>query len=151
MREMNMNFLEEYKSADNFIKDAFKSTDGITEYIRRMETANDRGIRAVATWRDDYRSLKHVRWVRNQLVHEVGYDSDICELNDLRFVKQFRTKLMKCEDPLALLEKYERAARKRTSSGQRTGTQKQTGSRTKKTNKKTLTLWQRIVKFFTEG
>ena len=47
--------------------------------------------------------MKHVRWVRNQLAHEVGaMDAGICEKEDLLFVCEFYQRILKREDPYAV-------------------------------------------------
>ena len=107
MRELNIDFLEKYKSIDLFVRDAFGTEDGITEYIRRMEQEQWRGPKYIRYWDTDYRSLKHMRWVRNKLAHEVGYDSDICEASDFEWLKAFGKRLYDGTDPLALLRKLE--------------------------------------------
>lgn len=155
MRELNIRFLEEYKTVDRYIRDAYKSEDGVTAYIRMMEADKRQGTMYVRTWNDDYYMLKHVRWVRNQLVHEVGYDSALCEKADYDNVALFHKRLYAGTDPISLLEKERRrikreqaaragAAGRKPSTGSSTG-----GSKGNSKNKK-LSIWQRIVRFFTE-
>lgn len=94
-------FQEEYKKLDNLCRDCYSSIDGISEYIRRMENEQDRSKMLIASWEDDYKMLKHVRWIRNKLSHEVGtLQSNICTQDDLDFVINFYDKIIKCTDPL---------------------------------------------------
>ena len=55
MRDLNIDFLEEYKSVDKFIKDAYGSAEGVTEYIRSMEESYDEGSNLLDSkeWADD--------------------------------------------------------------------------------------------------
>jgi len=99
MKAINIKFLEEYKSVDKFIKDSFGSVDGVSEYIRTMERIE--GNKSDEAWKDDYYKLKHMRWIRNQLAHEVSIDSDICEREDLEWLCDFHARLKKCDDSLA--------------------------------------------------
>jgi len=99
MKAINIKFQEEYKSVDKFIKDAFGSVDGVSEYIRTME--RNEGNKSDEVWKDDYYKLKHMRWIRNQLAHEVSIDSDICEREDLEWLCDFHARLKKGDDSLA--------------------------------------------------
>lgn len=109
---INLTFQEEYKRLDKLCKDCFSSVDGVSEYIRQMESAQYSLQRFSASWESDYRMLKRVRWIRNQLSHEVGtLQSNICTQKDLDFVTTFYSKIMSCAAPLAqmrILEENER-------------------------------------------
>ncbi len=160
MRELNISFLEEYKQVDRFIKDANMTQDGVSEYIRQMELLNRRGVRLVRNWEQHYRMLKHVRWVRNQLVHEVGYDSNICERADYEYIKNFGTLLCAAQDPLAALAKIEREERMKRIEAERarsaaqrnaygkTANAKPATKRAKTQAKKKETFWQKLKRFF---
>ena len=119
MRDLNIEFMELYKSVDRFIKDAYSSTEGVSEYIRQMEQNDFKGRRYVATWGTDYDKLKRLRWIRNQLSHEIGYDSDICEEADYGWLESFRSRLYSTGDPLALMNQAEKAERQRRAEEQR--------------------------------
>lgn len=159
MREPDIRFLEEYKKADNFIKDANMTQEGISWYIRQMELSERKGAAVVRTWQADYRMLKHVRWVRNKLVHEVEYDAGICGAAEYNSVKDFGERLCAAEDPLAVLGKYLREERRKKIEAERakntanrtaqakSGSRKQTGA---SQTKKKETFWQKLKRFFTE-
>ncbi len=103
MRELNINFQEKYKSVDSFIKGAFGTSEGVSEYIREMEFAEseNRLYQGISTWNSDYRHLKRSRWIRNQLAHEVSIDSDICLEEDYDWLCDFRVRLYDGDDSLA--------------------------------------------------
>ncbi len=107
MRDLNIDFMDLYKRVDRFIKDAYCSSDGVSEYLRLMESKNYKGSRYVAGWNSDYDSLKHSRWIRNQLAHEVDYDSDICSNEEYEWLEEFYTRLFSSDDPLGKLHKAE--------------------------------------------
>ena len=107
MRELNVDFADLYKEVDNFIKDAYSSEHGVSEYLMQMETKALKGRRLLPAWDADYKELKRLRWIRNQLSHEVGYDSDITEEFDYEWLKNFRAGLYSSSDPLSLLRKAE--------------------------------------------
>ncbi len=107
MQTLNINFMELYKDVDRFIKDAYSTQEGISEYIREMEIRALAGKRSIPTWDTDYAALKHLRYIRNQLAHDVSYDSDICEEADYDYLEGFRDRLFSGTDPLARLTKSE--------------------------------------------
>ena len=100
MNKLEMEFFEEYKRLDVLLKDEFGGNAGITSYIEAMERIHN-GERYVASWRDDYKRLKHLRWVRNKLAHETNEDVDLTK-DDVKWIKQFYDNAMKAKDPYAL-------------------------------------------------
>ena len=114
MRDLNIDFLEEYKSVDKFIKDAYESAEGVTEYIRSMEESYNEGSNSLDSkkWDDDFRRLKIIRHIRNQLAHEASIDSDVCDEFDYDWLCDFRKRLLSGDDPLALLRKAKSSRQK---------------------------------------
>ena len=113
MGELSFEFFENYKSVDLYVRDLLGTEDGITEYIRRMELDQYRGAKYIRYWDSDYRMLKHERWVRNKLAHEVEYDSDICGNRENEWIKAFGKRLEDGTDPLTLMKKLEIFVRQR--------------------------------------
>lgn len=113
MLERNVKFVDLYKSVDRFIRDAYTSSEGVSEYLRQMEQNEFKGALHVSSWKTDYDRLKHLRWIRNQLSHEVGFDSDLCGIDDYNWLLSFRDRLYSADDPLARLNKAEAANRQR--------------------------------------
>ncbi len=106
MLTLNLEFQEEYKRLDRLCKDCLSNAEGVSEYIRQMESTPWCNRRYALTWEDDYQQLKHVRWVRNQLAHEVGtLNSDICTEADLDWVKRFYNRIINGSDPFAVIRK----------------------------------------------
>lgn len=111
---INMMFQEEYKSLDKLCKECYSSTDGVSEYIRQMETQPYSVRKFIVSWEDDYRTLKHVRWIRNQLAHEPNtLNSEICKKEDLDFVKKFYDRIMDSTDPLTQIRNRNANIKKR--------------------------------------
>ncbi len=102
MRDLNVGFSDLYKQVDRFIKDAYSSQEGVSEYIRQMESLGYRFRAYVGCWDKDYKMLKHVRWIRNQLSHEVSYDSDICGEDDYDWLASFSARLYSANDPISV-------------------------------------------------
>ncbi len=105
---MNVDFIDLYKDVDRFIRDAYSSENGVSEYIDQMSSAMYKGCRMVNQWDKDYASLKRARWIRNQLSHEVGYDTDICNKDDFAWLISFKERLYSANDPLSLLHKNDK-------------------------------------------
>ena len=103
MRDLNIEFQEKYKSVDNFIKDAQGTSEGVSGYIALMESAVTEGtlFRSIAEWGNDYKHLKRMRWIRNQLAHEVSIDSDICQEDDYDWLCDFYDRLYDGDDSIA--------------------------------------------------
>ncbi len=110
MRDLNIDFMDLYKRADRFIKDAYSSSEGVSEYIRLMEADFIKGSSKIQGWKRDYDNLKHIRWIRNQLAHEVSYDNEICSVNEYEWLEEFYERLLSTEDPLAALKRIEKKA-----------------------------------------
>lgn len=109
--------------------------------------------RFITSWEYDYKMLKHIRWVRNQLSHEIGtLHSDICTQEDLYFVTNFYNEIMKCKDPLAQMRVLKENEEKTHSRKNTTSISKQTEQNTpiNKTNKKSIfsKLLEKIKNFF---
>ena len=111
MRELNIDFQETYKSVDKFIRDAYGSTEGVTEYIRTMEESYRDGFSLLGQieWEREYKRLKDVRHKRNMLAHEASIDSDVCEEDDLDWLNDFKERLYSGKDPLAILNRAKRS------------------------------------------
>ena len=119
MRDLNIDFLDLYKRVDRFIKDAYASSEGVSEYLRQMEHNAFKGRSLVSTWATDYNQLKRLRRIRNQLSHEVGYDADLCEEDDYQWLEEFRNRLFTADDPMAVLRRAEDAEQQRYAKEQR--------------------------------
>ena len=110
MRELNIDFLELYKKVDRFIRDAYGSEDGVSEYIRQMEDSYF-GAMYVSSWKIDHDMLKRLRWIRNKLSHEIDFDAEILKKTDYEWLKEFSTRLHSVNDPLAAMNRAKEAER----------------------------------------
>lgn len=143
MKELNLEFLELYKSVDRLIRDAYATGEGVTEYIRIM-SSEYKGPKYVSGWADELSMLKHVRWVRNKLVHEVNYDADFCEESDYTWLKRFRENLISAQDPLSICKKQEEEVQRRVAEQRKRRQEENEDS----LPKKRVSLWERIKRFF---
>ena len=140
----NFSFLEQYKTADSFLRDAYRTERGISTYIAMMEANEGKGRWLVPTWQQDYRMLKHLRWARNQLTHERGFDADLLSPEDYAWMRSFNDRLLQGGDPISEMARAERKLAQRTVQPQPT---RQTPKETPPPVRR-KTLWEIIKSFF---
>lgn len=103
MTNFILEFLEAYKSLDELCKQIFNSEKGISTYIEEMENTLH-GYNTIPCWKEDFLKLKNLRWVRNKLVHETSsFEHSLFSYDDILWLQTFRSRILKCTDPLALL------------------------------------------------
>lgn len=94
-------FLETYKRFEALCGDLFSCRHGVSAYIVEMERTPDIWQCKVPGWKDDYYTLKHLRWLRNQLVHNPSAPG--CTDEDVRKLQTFHARILNRQDPLAVL------------------------------------------------
>ena len=97
-------FFEEYKRLDRLCSDIYSCQNGVSQYIADMEGNDAYGKFRVPSWDDDFRMLKHIRWVRNRIAHALE-TGPLSEESDLYFVQDFYERILSGQDPLTLLRK----------------------------------------------
>ena len=105
MQASDNEFFEAYKSLDRLCSDIYGCRNGVSQYIEDMEQASYRERLAVPSWEHAYKTLKHLRWVRNQIAHDSG-QIQICEKCDIQDVNNFYDDIMSGYDPLTQLRRY---------------------------------------------
>ena len=109
MNNLNLIFLEEYKQLDKLCGELYDGQPGVTSYINEMKSMNWNDARDIPDWKSDLYELKRLRHIRNHLAHTEGaFDEKLCTNEDVNWVKDFRNRILKQTDPLALLQKYYR-------------------------------------------
>ncbi len=54
-----------------------------------------------------------MRWIRNQLVHEINsFQENLINVEDIEWLKTFRSRIMECSDPFSLLSQSGKTIRK---------------------------------------
>lgn len=112
MNDIENKFFEKYKELDSLCKDVLNSNQGVTQYICEMEKTSGRGRYYVHSWDYDYKMLKHVRWVRNNIAHSNGGSE--CSENDIKYVKDFYQRIMQQKDPFSIIYQRQNEIKKRT-------------------------------------
>ena len=109
-----MTFMTAYKRLDKLCKET--NGIGVTGYIEDMER-NSAASWRVSGWNEDYKQLKHYRWVRNQIAHEdYAEEENLCKPGDTEWVENFRSRIMDQTDPLT---QYRKAAAPRAQNERR--------------------------------
>ncbi|MCQ2553605.1 MAG: hypothetical protein MJ150_04805 [Clostridia bacterium] len=100
MKKLEIEFFDEFRKVESVLNDRFDCKNGVSEYINRMSENQSTGEKKVPTWKDDFKTLKHLRWVRNQIAHNSEAE-DICKKEDLKDIKEFRKSIETEKDPLS--------------------------------------------------
>ncbi len=101
MNDLDIEFLEAYKSVESFCKDALSAQNGVSEYIAQMEDEFTFGASSIVNWQNSFRTLKRLRWLRNQIAHDTGASD--CTEADLDALLSFHDDLLNQRDPLSQL------------------------------------------------
>ena len=99
MNAVQIELLEEYKYVDSICRDMLSAEKGVTAYIEQMEATQPVVRYKIVGWDDDYRKLKHIRWLRNKIAHSTGNVE--CMPSDVAWLKAFHNRLLTQRDPLA--------------------------------------------------
>ena len=104
-------FLDAFKHLEKICNEIYGGQSGVTQYINEMERTPLYMAQKVFGWNLDFQGLKRVRHIRNNMVHgNSDYEEDYT-FEDVQFMKGFYDRIMKSEDPLALLRQKNEAAR----------------------------------------
>lgn len=112
MQRLDRELFDEFKRVDGICRDMFSSQRGVSEYIEQMERDFAYGRQRIPSWERDYRSLKRVRWLRNQIAHEMTATD--CVVDDVEYLQDFHNRLLCQQDPLAVLRRTRQAVRSAT-------------------------------------
>lgn len=105
VQTLDNEFFEAYKRLERLCSDIYDCRNGVSQYIEDMERASYRERFAISSWERAYKTLKHLRWVRNQIAHDSG-QIQICEECDIHDVNAFYDDIMAGCDPLTQLRRY---------------------------------------------
>ena len=145
MRELNLEFQDQYKRLDKLCREMYSFGEGVSAYIKDMENTPYNEQNAVNNWDNIYKMLKHVRWMRNQLAHDISIDSDFCEQSDIDWVKSFYNSILNGNDPLTRAYKMKQAAIQKYPTASRTPNENKTLQLDASAQKPHTTLWRKII------
>ena len=99
MDAIQVELLEEYKYVDKICQEMLGAGKGVTAYIEQLDETPMTVRYWITEWNDEYRQLKHIRWLRNQIAHSTGTVD--CTQSDLEWLKGFHNRLLTQQDILA--------------------------------------------------
>lgn len=102
-------FFDSYKELERICSDIYGTVGGVSRYIENMEAIAVSGRNVVENWDRDYKTLKHLRWVRNKIAHETSV-TPISTEDDLADLEAFKRRIVTVCDPLATLRRRQEEA-----------------------------------------
>jgi hypothetical protein len=105
MNKNNVLFLDEYKKLDDMCKANLNMSEGVAEYVKKMESSEG-PKKNVDAWVDDYHSLSKCLHIDSLLADEIMSGKAQCTKEDIAWIKKFRKRISKGEDPILELQKY---------------------------------------------
>ena len=107
MNKLDSDYLDKYKKLDETLAKRFElKYGGVSEYIKRMEATPEKKSAQVSGWKADYKDLKHLRWVRNQIAHST--ESSCASKEDYAKLGEMVSRFSKKTDPLSAAEKLKK-------------------------------------------
>ena len=105
MNKNNALFLDEYKKLDDMCRESLDITDGVAGYVKQMEESEG-PKKNVDAWVDDYHTLAKCLHIDNLIADEIMGNKAQCTKEDIAWIKKFRKRISKGEDPILELQKY---------------------------------------------
>ncbi len=96
-------FLDEYKRLEKLCNDLYSQQHGISLYISDMEATPRAASIMISEWNKDLKVLKHLRHIRNAMVHDLNEQEVTYTQEDIQNLKEFHRRIMEQQDPLSLL------------------------------------------------
>ena len=113
MTPLDTELFNEFKRLDKLLREARYTERGVSDYIDEMKTVSYATSCSVLGWKNDLDHLWRCRHIRNKLAHDYVPDGiNLSRAEDVEFLKDFYTRVMNGDDPLARLRKL-RLAQKR--------------------------------------
>ncbi len=112
MQKIEMEFFDRYKELDNLCRDILGSETGVSSYINTMDGVYSYAVPKIPRFKDDLKTLKHLRHIRNSIAHDNEDGTAIATESDLCAVKKMKELIMSSEDGYSLYLKSIRIKRK---------------------------------------
>lgn len=105
MNKNNALFLDEYKKLDDMCRESLDISEGVAGYVKQMEESEG-PKKNVDAWVDDYHTLSKCLHIDGLIADEVMSGKAQCTKQDIAWIKKFRQRISKGEDPILELQKY---------------------------------------------
>ena len=99
MTKLEVEYFDAYKRLNRVCSDMFNDSNGVSQYILQMQQLFAAGQHSVSVWESDYRTLKRLRHVRNEIAHKE--DGSSCTESDINRLNEFYDRLLKGQDALS--------------------------------------------------
>lgn len=102
---VNIEFLESYKRLERLCGEIYGG-NGVMAYLDQMREVPEWERQWIPGWREDWRNLHRLKRIRNELTHDSGsLYRNMADWSDVRWLENFRERILHTEDPLSLLQK----------------------------------------------
>ncbi len=102
---VNIEFLESYKRLERLCGEIYGGK-GVMAYLDQMREVPVCERHLIPVWREDWRNLHRLKRIRNELTHDSGsLYRNMADWSDVRWLENFRERILHTEDPLSLLQK----------------------------------------------
>lgn len=105
MNKNNALFLDEYRKLDDVCRESLDMSEGVAEYVKQMESSEG-PKKNVDAWVDDYHALAKCLHIDGLLADDAMNGKAQCTKQDIAWIKKFRQRIAKGEDPILELRKY---------------------------------------------
>lgn len=102
MTQAEIDFLDNYKRLENFLRDAYDCESGVSTYLSAMETSCVQGQANVASWQRFERQLRNLRRIRNTIAHD-ACSGGCCGEEDVASLETTIDLFLQRKDPMSLL------------------------------------------------
>ncbi|MBO5867622.1 MAG: hypothetical protein J6Q54_01780 [Oscillospiraceae bacterium] len=97
--------MDAYKRLEKLCGELMRDDHGVSAYIKEMENT-PKGTFLVSGWQTALKQLKHYKWIRNQIAHNVDCtEENMCSEEDTQWLCDFHARIMNQTDPLAMYRK----------------------------------------------
>lgn len=97
-----MGFINSYKRLEKLCNEIYGVNHGVSAYIDDMVRLKS-ASRYVFNWDKDLKQLKHYRWIRNKIVHELNCtEENMCKYGDAQWIDNFYDRIINQSDPIAM-------------------------------------------------
>ena len=104
MDNFNYQFFEEFTKLDKTCVSVYQAEGGTLGYLAQMRGVSGTGADIVPHWTADLEQLHRYRTIYLALAQSAeAFEECLCSREDVRWIQEFRNRIMERKDPLALL------------------------------------------------
>jgi hypothetical protein len=105
MNDLNYQFFEEFTKLDKTCVSVYQAEGGTLGYLEQMGSVSGFGAELIPNWIDNLELLHRYRTIYLALSQSPdAFEECLCTQEDVRWLQDFRSRIMERKDPLALLQ-----------------------------------------------